>query len=97
VDQVVQGASEALGPKWLTRNRLRPSSLVWSDEDTLCGGYGDSLPKWRSSLLEAASRWLRELSECLSGEPLWLVKWRSWERLGDREELLLCECSNTVD
>jgi hypothetical protein len=44
VDQVVQGAPEALGPKWLTGNCLRPSSLVWSGEDTLCGGCGDPLP-----------------------------------------------------
>jgi hypothetical protein len=56
VDQVVQGASEALGPKWLTGNRLRPSGLVWSGEDTLCEGRGDPIPKWRSSLVEVASR-----------------------------------------
>jgi hypothetical protein len=56
VDQVVQGASEALGTKWLTGNRLRPSGLVWSGEDTLCEGRGDPIPKWRSSLVEVASR-----------------------------------------
>jgi hypothetical protein len=56
VDQVVQGAPEALGPKLLTGNRLRPSDLVWSGEDTLCGGRVDPLPKWRSSLVEAVSR-----------------------------------------
>jgi hypothetical protein len=44
VNQVVKGASEVLGPKWLTGNRLRPSGLVWSGEDTLCGGRGDPLP-----------------------------------------------------
>jgi hypothetical protein len=44
VDQVVQGSPEALGPKWLTGNRHRPSGLVWSGEDTLCGGRGDPLP-----------------------------------------------------
>jgi hypothetical protein len=38
-----------------------------------------------------------ELGECLSGEPLWRVKWCSWERLGDREAILLCECFNNVD
>jgi hypothetical protein len=43
VDQVVQGSPEALGPKWLTGNRHRPSGLVWSGEDTLCGGRGDPL------------------------------------------------------
>jgi hypothetical protein len=37
VDQAVQGAPEALGPKWLTGNRHRPSGLVWSGEDTLVG------------------------------------------------------------
>jgi hypothetical protein len=56
VDQVVQGAPEAMGPKWLTGNRLRPFDLLWTGEDTLCGGCGDLLPKWRSSLLETASR-----------------------------------------
>jgi hypothetical protein len=56
VDQVVQGLPKALGPKWLTGSRHRPSDLVWGSEDTLCGGRGDPLPKWRSSLVEAASR-----------------------------------------
>jgi hypothetical protein len=56
VDQVVQGSLEALGPKWLIGNRHLPSGLVWSGEDTLCEGRGDPLPKWRSSLVEAASR-----------------------------------------
>jgi hypothetical protein len=37
VNQVVQGSPKALGPKWLTGNRHRPSALVWSGEDTLCG------------------------------------------------------------
>jgi hypothetical protein len=37
VDQAVQGAPEALGPKWLTGNRHRPSGLVCSGEDTLVG------------------------------------------------------------
>jgi hypothetical protein len=55
VDQVVHGAPEALGPTWHTGNRLRPSGLVWSGEDTLCGGRGEPLPKRRSSLVEAAS------------------------------------------
>jgi hypothetical protein len=85
VDQAVQGAPEALGPKWLNGNRLRPSGLVWSSEDTLCGGRGDPFPWWRSSLVEETS-WC----DCLRGEPLWLVKWCSWERLGDREAILLC-------
>jgi hypothetical protein len=56
MNQVVKGSPEALGPKSLTSNRHRPSGLVWSGEDTLCGGRGDPLPKWRSSLVEAASR-----------------------------------------
>jgi hypothetical protein len=50
VNQVVQGSSEALGPKWLTGNRHRPSGLVWSGEDTLCGERGDPLPWWRKLL-----------------------------------------------
>jgi hypothetical protein len=54
--QGVQGSPEALGPKWLTGNRHRPSGLVWRGDDTLCGGRGDPLPKWRSSLVEAASK-----------------------------------------
>jgi hypothetical protein len=54
VNQVVQGAPEALGPMWLTGNHLRLTGLVWSGEDTLCGGRGDPLPKWISSLVEAA-------------------------------------------
>jgi hypothetical protein len=42
VNQVVQGAPEAMGHKWLTSNhRLRRSGLMWSGEDTLCGGRGD--------------------------------------------------------
>jgi hypothetical protein len=94
VNQVVQ---ETLEPKCLTGNRLRPSGLVWSREDTLCRGCGDLLHWWRSFLVEAAPRWPRELGECLSGEPLWRVKWCSWERLGDREVILLCECFNNVD
>jgi hypothetical protein len=56
VNQFVQGAPEALGPKWTTGNRLRSSGLVWSGEDILCGGHGDPLPKCRSSLVDAASR-----------------------------------------
>ena len=44
MNQGVQGPPETLGPKWLTGNRLRPFGLVWSDEDTLCGGRGDPLP-----------------------------------------------------
>jgi hypothetical protein len=38
VNQGVQSSPEALGPKWLTGNRHRPFVLVWSGEDTLCGG-----------------------------------------------------------
>jgi hypothetical protein len=76
---------KALGPKWLTGKRLQPSRLVCSDEDTLCGGRGDPFP-----LVEEASRWPRELGECLRGKPLWLVKWCSWERLGGWEAIFLC-------
>jgi hypothetical protein len=48
VNQYVKGSPESLGPKWLTGNYHRPSSLVWSDEDTLCGGCGDPFPWWRA-------------------------------------------------
>jgi hypothetical protein len=41
VDQVVQGAPEALGPKWLTGNRLRPSDLGGVTR-TLCAGDVDT-------------------------------------------------------
>jgi hypothetical protein len=43
VNKGVQGSPEALRTKWLTGNRHRPSGLVWSGEDTLCGGRGDPL------------------------------------------------------
>jgi hypothetical protein len=46
VNQVLQGSPEALGPKWLTGNRHRPSGLVWSGEDTLCGGQVIDPPAW---------------------------------------------------
>jgi hypothetical protein len=55
VDQVAQGVPEALG--------LSGSSAIVFDPPawcgvarTLCGGHGDPLPKWRSSLVDAASR-----------------------------------------
>jgi hypothetical protein len=76
-NQVVQGSPEALGPKWLIGNRHRPSGLVWSGEDTLCGGHGDPLPWWRSSLVEAASNALgRDLVtgkkySCVSASTTW--------------------------
>jgi hypothetical protein len=68
-------------------------------ERTLCAGDVEIpfLSGERSSLVEAVSRWPRQLGECLSGEPLWRVKWCSWERLGDREAILLCACFNNVD
>jgi hypothetical protein len=52
VNQDVQGSPDALGPKCLTGNRHRPSGLVWSGEDTLCGGredpfLGGEAPSWR--------------------------------------------------
>jgi hypothetical protein len=36
VNQVVQGAPKALGPKWLTGNHLRPAGLVCGVARTLC-------------------------------------------------------------
>jgi hypothetical protein len=63
VNQVVQGSPDALGPKWLTGNRHLPSGLVWSGEDTLCGGRGDPLPWWRRSLVVTPG--FKSKSECI--------------------------------
>ena len=41
-----------LGALKARRQRHRPSDLVWSGDDTLCGGRGDPHPLWRSSLVE---------------------------------------------
>ena len=38
------------------RQRHRPSDLVWSGNDTLCGGRGDPHPLWRSSLVEPGAK-----------------------------------------
>ena len=38
------------------RQRHRPSDLVWSGDDTLCGGRGDPHPLWRSSLVEPGAK-----------------------------------------
>jgi hypothetical protein len=54
VDQAIQCAPEALGPTWLIGNRLRPSGLVWSSEDTLCGGHGDP-PSFVEKLLSGGN------------------------------------------
>jgi hypothetical protein len=54
VNQVVQGSPETLGPKWLTGNHHRLSGLVWSGEDTLCGGCGDP-PSLLEKLLSGGS------------------------------------------
>jgi hypothetical protein len=43
------------------------AGLVWSGEDTLCGGHADPLPWWRSSLVEAASIVWSQL--------IWLALW----------------------
>jgi hypothetical protein len=63
VNQGVQGSLEALGPKWLTGNRLRSFGLVCSGEDTLCGGT------WRSPSL---------VEKILSGDGIKVIKgaWR---------------------
>jgi hypothetical protein len=91
-------SDDALGPKWLTDNLLWPFDLEWNVARTLCAGDVETpFLWWRSSLVEAASRWPRELGECLSGEPLWRAKCCFWERFGDLEAMLLCECFNNVD
>jgi hypothetical protein len=63
VNQIVQGASEALGPKWLICNHFQPSGLVWSGENTLCAGCGEPRPWWRSSLVESGPCVVRGLVE----------------------------------
>jgi hypothetical protein len=90
VNQPVQGAPEALRPKWLTDNHLRPSGLVWSGEDMLCGDI--ETPFLVEKLLSGGGIKVtnRELGECLHGEPLWQVKWCFWERFGDRAAILFC-------
>jgi hypothetical protein len=71
---------------------LSGSAAIVFDPPTLCGGRGDLLPWWRSSLLEAASSWPRELGDCLSGEPLWRVKWCSCGRDCDQGWLSAYRC-----
>jgi hypothetical protein len=56
VDQAVQGALKALGPKWLTSNRFRPSDLVGVARKLCAGDVETPFPWWRSSLMEATSR-----------------------------------------
>jgi hypothetical protein len=56
VNQVVQGAPEDLGPnKWLTGTRFDPPTWCGVAR-ALCAGDVETLPKWRSSLVEAVSR-----------------------------------------
>jgi hypothetical protein len=56
VNKVVQGVPEALGPKWLTDNRFRPSDLVWSAARTLCAGDMVTTSLVEKLLSGAASR-----------------------------------------
>ena len=64
------------------RQRHRPSDLVWSGEDTLCGGRGDPHPLWRSSLVEPGAK----VTVIVFTEETW---WPSGNTLS--------ECYNNVD
>jgi hypothetical protein len=80
VNQGVQGSPKALGPKWLTSIRHRPSGLVWSGEDTLCGGT------WRPPSL---------VEKLLSGDSIKVTKgaWRvpTWLAFVESQVVLLGE------
>jgi hypothetical protein len=54
VDQVVQGALEALGPKWLSANVFDPPAWCGVARTLCAGDVMTSFPWWRSSLVEAA-------------------------------------------
>ena len=64
------------------RQRHRPSDLVWSGDDTLCGGRGDPHPLWRSSLVEPGAK----VTVIVFTEETW---WPSSNTLS--------ECYNNVD
>ena len=64
------------------RQRYRPSDLVWSGDDTLCGGCGDPHPLWRSSLVEPGAK----VTVIMFTEETW---WPSSNTLS--------ECYNNVD
>ena len=62
--------------------RHRPSDLVWSGDDTLCGGRGDTHSLWRSSLVEPGAK----VTVIVFTEETW---WPS--------SYTLNECYNNVD
>ena len=64
------------------RQHHRPSNLVWSGDDTLCGGRGDLHPLWRSSLVESGAK----VTMIVFMEETW---WPSSNTLS--------ECYNNVD
>jgi hypothetical protein len=80
VNQCVHGSPEALGPKWHTGNRLRPFGLVWSGENTVCGGT------WRPPSL---------VEKLLSGGGIKVIKgaWRvpKWQTFVASQVVLLGE------
>ena len=72
-------------PPWsceARRQRHRPSDLVWSGDDTLCGGREDPRPLWRSSLVEPRAK----VTVIVFTEETW---WPSSNTLS--------ECYNNVD
>ena len=64
------------------RQRHQSSDLVWSGDDTLCGGRGDPHPLWRSSLVEPGAK----VTVIVFTEETW---WPSSNTLS--------ECYNNVD
>jgi hypothetical protein len=49
----------------------------------LCAGDVETPPLVEKLLSGGGIKVTRDLDECLHGEPLWKLKWCSWERLGD--------------
>ena len=64
------------------RQRHRPSDLLWSGDDTLCGGREDPHPLWRSSLVKPGDK----VTVIVFTEETW---WPSSNTLS--------ECYNNVD
>ena len=71
-----------LGALKARRQHHRPSDLVWSGDDTLCGGCGDTHSLWRSSLVEPGAK----VTVIVFTEETW---WPSSNTLS--------ECYNNVD
>jgi hypothetical protein len=74
LNQDVQGVPEPCGIIGsLATSSTRRRGVVWR-RSFVVGGIETTSFGGTRSLLEVASRWPRELGECLHGEPLWQVK-----------------------